>query len=83
MSTRVALTKAERVRRGRGVRKSMRLYDLWQDPAVTSSRPEVNAEERRWEWLLQARRELEELIHAERVAGGERWASFAARRSSS
>jgi hypothetical protein len=78
---RCGLTKTERRRRARAIRQSMRLYDLWQDPAITSSQPDRDADEQRWYWLLQARRELNELITMEGMAGGTKWTEFLNRRT--
>jgi hypothetical protein len=72
----VKLTKAERRRRARQVRAALRQYDLWQDPGIIAAHPEVNAEERRWEWLLSASYDVTELIRLESEAAPERWTAF-------
>ena len=75
----VKLSKAERRRRAREVRAALRQYDIWQEPHILAARPEVNAEEERWMWLLSSSVCMEELIKLESEAAPERWAAFMAR----
>jgi hypothetical protein len=77
----VKLTKTERRRRARQVRAALRQYDIWQDPDIIAAHPEVNAEERRWEWLLSASYDVTELIRLESEAVPGRWTAFVTRLS--
>jgi hypothetical protein len=63
------------------VRRLLSRYMAWLEPHVIRHFDGKDADHERWEALLQARDELEHLVHAERVAGGSKRAAFVARRA--
>jgi hypothetical protein len=74
------MIKTERVRRARAARAALSQYNTWQTSHMAEAFPAKDAVEQRWAWLLAARAELDQLIIAEREAGGAKWRAWAARR---
>jgi hypothetical protein len=79
----MSLTKAQRVKRARQVRRALSVYLTWQEKFMAEAHPDRDPDEQRWGCLLAARAELDRLVREEREAGGTRWAAFVARRGGS